>query len=213
MVTCGPYMRICMLHARPDRKGGTPAGSPQSHLLNTTTPVVSLMTVTALPNAKLRLPDGNTTFSSIHSLDTKKMSERSPFCAFHNHKLVHSLHAPQCRSPLWCSVVTGHTCGDRILRLYVWRTERERYPAQRPGRHFPGHVGTPGAAAHGRPALRPCRMCARQRNTPRLTHTVPGKHAVHISPLPCSAERILIKRSANWANDQPPNGLMISQVG
>ena len=32
---------ICM-HARPDRKVGSPAGSPHSHLLNTTTPAVSL---------------------------------------------------------------------------------------------------------------------------------------------------------------------------
>jgi hypothetical protein len=30
---------ICM-HARPDRKVGSPAGSPHSHLLNTTTPAV-----------------------------------------------------------------------------------------------------------------------------------------------------------------------------
>ena len=32
---------ICM-HARPDREVGSPAGSPYSHLLNTTTPAVSL---------------------------------------------------------------------------------------------------------------------------------------------------------------------------
>ena len=32
---------VCM-HARPDRKVGSPAGSPHSHLLNTTTPAVSL---------------------------------------------------------------------------------------------------------------------------------------------------------------------------
>ena len=34
---------ICM-HALPDRKVGSPAGSPHSHLLNTTTPAVSLIT-------------------------------------------------------------------------------------------------------------------------------------------------------------------------
>ena len=99
----------------------------------------------------------------------------------------------------------------------------------------PCELRTPGAAALGSTALRPCAMRPTQRHSPMrhappprasadprpapprsLTHTVPyGRHAEpHFRPplLLCSAERLLIRRSANWANDQPI-GLMISQLG
>ena len=99
----------------------------------------------------------------------------------------------------------------------------------------PCELRTPGAAALGSTALRPCTMRPTQRHSPMrhappprasadprpapprsLTHTVPyGRHAEpHFRPplLLCSAERIRIRRSANWANDQPI-GLMISQLG
>ena len=180
MVTCGRYMHAACTAGPEGRHAcGEPSITPTEHN-HTCGELDDGHRVAKCETSPL--PDGNTTFSSIHSLDTKKMSERSPFCAFHNHKLVYSLHAPQCRSPLWCSVVTGHTCGDRILRLYVWRTERA-LPGATPGAALPR---TRGNARGGGPwAPRPTPMPhvrASAQHPPAHTHCARETRGAHIPP-------------------------------
>ena len=176
------------MHGRTGR--AEPAGSPHSHLLNTSTPAMagkSWMTVTALPNAKLAMTClmGAQHFPR-YTLDTKKMSERSPFwCISQPQVSLLSTCPPSAAaaSPSGAHV-TGHRCGDRILKGCTSGARRgiaTRRNAR--GGTSPDTWERPGRRPMGAPPYAHA-ACARVSATPpRLTHTVPGKkHAVHISP-------------------------------
>jgi hypothetical protein len=150
-----------------------------------------------------------------YTLDTKKMSERSPFwCISQPQVSLLSTCPPSAAAPLvLTSLVTGAAIAySKAVRLAHGEGS---LPGATPGAALPRTRGNARGGGPWAPRPTPMPHVRASAQHPPGSHTLcQGRNTRCTYPPPsCSAERILIRRSANWANDPPPNGLMISQLG